>query len=351
MTTKDPEAADFKRGSYWAGIKRFVRRTYQIPGVRRTVRVIAITAGRLYQDDGWAMASHLTLSALMALFPFLIFVAALAGFFGASGLADQAAHYLFDTLPENIAKTISDQVYIVLTERNPSLLTISVIVTFYLAMNGVEAVRAALTRAYGSVSTRPFWLLRLQSAGFVVIGALAFMALALLGVLGPLIWEVLQRWFPDLANLSDQVQIYRYVIVGSLLAAALTASHLWLPGRGKWRHLRIWPGIVATLLGWWVATSVFAAYLKGFANYASTYAGLTSIVTALFYLYIMSLILIFGAELNAAIARTSPRASRRREEKKAEREEKREEKKEERKEKKEIRKAKRLPIEPPANDD
>lgn len=351
MTTKDPEAADFKGGSYWTAVKRFARRVYLIPGVRRTMRVIAITAGRLYQDDGWAMASHLTLSALMALFPFLIFVAALAGFFGAADLADQAAHYLFDTVPENIAQGISNEVYKVLANKNPGLLTISIIVTFYLAMNGVEAVRAALTRAYGSTSGRSFWLLRLQSGGFVIIGALAFMALAFLGVLGPLIWEVLQRWFPDLANLNDQVQIYRYAIVGSLLAAALTASHLWLPGRGRWRELRIWPGIVATLLLWWIATSVFAAYLKGFANYVSTYAGLTSIVTALFYLYIMSLILIFGAELNAAIARTSPRATRRRKEKIAERVERKAERDGKREEKKEQRRTKKAPPVPPANDD
>ena len=90
------------------------------------------------------------------------------------------------------------------------------------------------------------------------------------------------------------------------------------------------------------ATSVFAAYLESFANYYSTYAGLASIVTALFYLYIMSLILIFGAELNAAIARTTPRANRRRNEKKELRERR-----------KGMAKAKSLGVDmsPPANDD
>ncbi len=340
MTTKDPEAADFKRGTYWAGIKRFVRRTYRVPGVRRAVRVIAITGGRLYRDDGWAMASHLTLSALMALFPFLIFVAAIASMFGDKGLATDASQYLFDTVPANIAGPIADEVAKVLAGPSPGVLTVSILVTFYLASNGVEAVRAALKRAYGSSTSRSFWFIRLQSAGFVIIGALACLALALLGVLGPLIWEVLQRWFPDLASFNDKAQLFRYVIVGSLLAAALTASHLWLPGTGNWRELRIWPGIVATLLLWWAATSIFAAYLKGFANYYSTYAGLTGIVTALFYLYIMSLILIFGAELNAAIARTNPRAMRRRKEKKMAREEK-----------KETRRTGRMPVKPAANDD
>lgn len=313
MTTKPPEATDFKR-SRWQEVKRFARRVYQVPGVRRTMRVLAITAGRLYQDDGWAMASHLTLSALMALFPFLILVAAVASLFGAADLADLAAEELFAAVPEDIAGAVYNEVRKVLSGPSPGFLTVSVVIMLYLASNGVEAVRAALTRAYGSEQSRSFWFLRVQTFGFVVMGTLACIALALLGVLGPLIWTFLERWFPDLANFNDNFQVFRYIIVGSLLTAALVAAHLWLPGRGSWRHLRIWPGIVATLILWWIATSIFAAYLEGFANYVSTYAGLAGIVTALFYLYIMSFILIFGAELNAAIARTSPRATRRRNE-------------------------------------
>ena len=120
------------------------------------MRVTAITGGRLYQDDGWAMASHLTLSALMALFPFLILVAAVAGFFGAADLADQAADLLFDAVGEEIAGAVADEVHRVLSGPNADVLTVSVVVMFYLASNGVEAVRAALTRAYGSESARSF---------------------------------------------------------------------------------------------------------------------------------------------------------------------------------------------------
>ena len=317
MTTKLPDPADLRRASFAAWARRITRRLYQLPGMRRTIRVVVIAAGRLYQDDGWAMASHLTLSALMAMFPFLIFVAAIAGFFGAEDLADQAAKLLFETMPEDVAGPLAQEVSNVLTGPRAGVLTLSLIVMFYLASNGVEAVRAALTRAYGSEQSRSFLFLRLQSAGFVVIGALAFLALALLGVLGPLIWTMLQRWFPTLVDFSNSFNIFRYLIVGTLMIAGLTAAHLWLPGRGNWRDLRIWPGIAATLALWWLATTVFAAYLESFANYYSTYAGLASIVTAMFYLYIMSLILIFGAEFNAAIARTSPRpAGRRRKRKK-----------------------------------
>jgi membrane protein len=318
MTTRLPDSTDLKRPSLWAGVTRAARGVYEIPGIRRGLRVIGITIGRLSQDDGWAMASHLTLSALMALFPFLIVVAAVAGIFGDQSLADQAADLLLQAWPQDVARPIARELENVLTGPRAGVLTISVVVTLYLASNGVEAVRAALQRAYGTEQQRGFLFLKLQSFGFVLLGALACLALALLGVLGPLIWTLLQRWWPAIADQSANFQVFRYLIVGSLLAAALTAAHLWLPGR-RWQGIRIWPGIVATMVLWWLATSAFAAYLAGFANYVSTYAGLAGIVTALFYLYIMSLIVIFGAEFNAAIARTSPRATRNRADKKKKR--------------------------------
>jgi len=82
----------------------------------------------------------------------------------------------------------------------------------------------------------------------------------------------------------------------------LSASHFWLPaGRPPWPEL--WPGVVLTLVLWVVAAVVFAIYLNRFANMAATYAGLASVVTAIFFLYIVAVSLIFGAEFNASLTR------------------------------------------------
>jgi membrane protein len=293
--------------------RRAIRPVMEIRAIRRTYDVLVTALGRMYQDDGWAMASHLALSALMALFPFLIFVAAVAGLIGQQQLADQAASLLFEAWPAEVAGPIANEVHNVLTRSHGSIITISVVVTIYLASNGVEAVRAALTRAYGTGPyTRSFIFLRLQSIGFVIIGALACLALALLGVLGPLIWELVQRSefvqrvFPSIADYRGSFEILRYGVTGILLGTALTAAHLWLPSKRR-KGLRLWPGILATLVLWWIATAALATYLSTFANYVSTYAGLAGVVTVIFYLYVMALILILGAEVNAALFKTSPR--------------------------------------------
>ena len=96
--------------------------------------------------------------------------------------------------------------------------------------------------------------------------------------------------------------IFRYSINGILSVVFLVAAHLWLPA-SRPPALRLWPGIAATLLLWLVAGWAFALYLGRFANYEAYYAGLASVVTAIFFLYLVALIMIFGAEFNAALAR------------------------------------------------
>ncbi|MDD9333183.1 MAG: YhjD/YihY/BrkB family envelope integrity protein, partial [Bartonella sp.] len=75
--------------------------------------------------------------------------------------------------------------------------------------------------------------------------------------------------------------------------------HKWLPA-GQRKVIDILPGILVTIFVWFLTSIAFAQYLTMF-NYASTYAGLTSIMVAIIFLYILSAIFILGGEINAAI--------------------------------------------------
>ena len=106
------------------------------------------------------MASHVALSGLLALFPFLIFGTALAGFLGADTFSETAVHLLFDTWPQDIADPLSREIEQVLTIPRGGLLTLSVLAAAYFASNGVEALRVSLNRAYrvsqvSATSSRP----------------------------------------------------------------------------------------------------------------------------------------------------------------------------------------------------
>ena len=79
-------------------------------------------------DDGWAIASHIALSTLMAMFPFLIVVTALAGFFfGSKELADEAGRILLEAWPKEVAGPIALDVTGVLTDTRGDVLTLGVL--------------------------------------------------------------------------------------------------------------------------------------------------------------------------------------------------------------------------------
>ena len=268
--------------------------------------VLADALGHLNDDDGWAMASHVALNALMSVFPFLIFVAALAGFIGEANLAGRVAALLFDTWPSDVAGPIANGVQRVVSQSQGSLLTISILVTIYLASNGVEAVRTALNRAYRVTDRRPFLLLRLQSVVFVLVGAVLSLVFAFLAVLGPLIFQWIAEHVPEIRPFAGLFEVLRFAVTGLVAVAALVAAHLWLPA-GRPPVGRLWPGILATVVLWLVGAWTFGYYLQRFANYAAYYAGLASVVTAIFFLYLIALAMIFGAEFNASLARARNR--------------------------------------------
>src|SRR5579864_3371418 len=130
--------------------------------MRAALKFVVETANRFLAHDGWAIASHIALSSLTSLFPFLIVVTALAGFFGSEELAKETAKLMFLAWPRQVADPIANEVARVLTQRNHSLLTLSTLAAFYFASSGVESLRIGLNRAYGGTEMRPWYILRAQ---------------------------------------------------------------------------------------------------------------------------------------------------------------------------------------------
>ena len=256
-------------------------------------------------DDGWAIASHIALSALMALFPFLIVLTSLAGFFGSKELADQAAGLMLQIWPKQVAASLSGEIQDVLTTTRGDALTIGAVLAVYFASNGVEALRIALNRAYSVIETRRWYWLRLESIGYTLIAAVTALAMAFLIVLGPLIIEAARRHIPLIVESNEQLlSLARYGVTITALIVALFILHLWVPA-GRRGFLQILPGIVFTLVASLVSGIVFGQYLARFANnYVTMYAGLASVIIALVFLYFIAAIFVYGGELNAAIIKS-----------------------------------------------
>ena len=113
--------------------------------MKGSVNWVFDAVGGFLVDDGWPISSYIALSMLTSMFPFLIFITALAGFLGASDLADTATRLIFAAWPQGVAAPIASEVQNVLTQPRGGLLTIGGVLALYFSSSAVEALRTAST--------------------------------------------------------------------------------------------------------------------------------------------------------------------------------------------------------------
>lgn len=261
-----------------------------------------ITAAlRFDQRDGWALSSHVALSLMLAIFPFCLSVLSLAGEINADVPQEDLIQLILGAWPDEVADPIEREIRAVLAGGGYRSFTISMLLSLYFSSNGVDAVRLAFARAYRGADPRPFWRTRLLSMLFVLLGALLVAAVAALLIALPLFLTYWGGAAPGVMVTFLADEAVRWTLTMGLLGFAVVACHAWLPGTRP--SLRaIMPGVALTLGLWVLVAQGFSYYLRHFVSYSVTYAGLAGVMAALVFMYLMSAILIFGAEINGARA-------------------------------------------------
>lgn len=269
----------------------------------RFVKILWHASNRLANDGGLANAGNIALSLLLSLFPFMILIAALADIWGEPEVLEQILILLFDHWPAGSAGAIAGQMKIVLSQAGGQLFTISNVVALVLATNGIESARDGLNRAYRFTESRNFLYRRLQGCFFVLVAAMALIVAAIILVATPVVWKFLIGQLPWLSEFGFAVSLIQFGMAFLLLWGALFAFHDFLPDGNHERGGVVW-GVLLSIICIIVGSQVFAFYLKNFANYASLYAGLAGVMIAIVYLYFFSVVILLGAEFNAALKET-----------------------------------------------
>src|SRR5919106_1285652 len=196
-------------------------------------------------DEGLELSGYIAFTAFLSLFPFLIFLAALAGFLGDRETADEFIQAMFHFMPDDVAETLAPAIREVVGVRERGLLTFSIVATLWFASSGVEALRSGLNRAYSVSEERAIWWLRLQSIAFVILSAFIIFILSLVVILGPLVWRVFGAEIEPDVDSRLLFVILRYAVAVVLLLAALLLLHRWLPNTTQ-AFARVLPGVCVT---------------------------------------------------------------------------------------------------------
>ncbi len=255
---------------------------------------------RLFADEAIPLAGNIAFRTLFSVFPFLIFLTTLAGFFGNENLAEQAVNFLLSVAPEQIVRPLASEIHSILTVPRTDLLSVSALLTIWSAMAGVDSVRVGLNRAYDLKEHRNMFWLYGQSIIFIIGSAAALLVVAVLIVFAPVAMAAIDRFAPAFNDNISTLSYLRFPIAIILLTGGLLLSHRILPAK-RLHTKEILPGVLLTVAVWLALAGLFSVYLVNFNTFASTYASLSGLFAAMFFLYLAALVLILGGEVNRVL--------------------------------------------------
>lgn len=260
---------------------------------------------RLYEHSGFSMAGAVAYAFVVSLFPFCIFLGAVAGLFGGRELAQHAIDGLFKIMPPAVAGTLAPQVESLMGSSRIDLLTVGGGIALFFATSAVETLRAALNGAYRQQETRSYPYSLALSMLFVLVSAVSTLVLTWAVVVGPVVAQRFEpAWIKELIDTSWLTSIWltassRYAIAALVLIAQLLVLHLWIAA-GRRSFADVWPGVALSTLLWLSAGALYSHYLA-FSDYTRFYAGLSQIMVALIFFQVTAVIILLGAELNRGI--------------------------------------------------
>jgi membrane protein len=264
-------------------------------------RTVLQAVYRTYEHSGFSMAGAVAFSFVVSIFPFCIFLGALASLVGGGDIAKQAVDQIFQILPKRVAEGIAPEVMNIMGRARIDVLGLSGLVTLFFATSALETLRAALNGAYRVKETRPYLLCLFLSMVFVLVSAISMLVLTWAVVVGPGVAAQFEPSFVKQVLDSSWLAIsLRYALAASVVAAQLFAFHIWLAA-GRRTLADVWPGVVLSMVLWLASAGLYSRYLD-FNDYTRFYAGLSQLMVAMIYFQVTAIIVILGAELNRGLS-------------------------------------------------
>jgi len=281
------------------GISHMQAAALAFPGLRVVTRAIR---NHLLHHSG-SQARSLAFSSVLAMFPLLILVSALAGYIGQPGDVAALAGRVMGYAPQVVRDAMQPVISQVLAQRNQALLAIGAIGTLWTASSGMQAVRTALNQSYGIERGLPFWKARIKVIVFTVVVGIGVLAAFSSVIILPYVWQLLETNAgvgPNVLWLNNAV---RYGAAFVTLVVLYALLYGWLPDVRQ-KLYTVLPGAIVGAALWVVAAATLSYTLRSAGKLVLVYGSFAGVVATLVFLYVSASTLIFGAEINGAMRET-----------------------------------------------
>ena len=266
---------------------------------------------RTQKDEILGRAAQLSYFFLLALFPLLIFLISLFGYFNGAGshLQKSMIAYLGDVMPPAALQLVVATLDEVTKGRGTGKLSFGILLALWAASSGVNALAEALNSAYDVEETRPWWRVRLISIGLTIFLSVLIISALLLVLYGGQLGEALAATIGAGQVFSIIWQSLQIPIALMFVLIALVMIYRFVPNAAAKRHgkglrdsdyRRRWfsPGVIIAVLLWLLVSLGFRLYLDYFNSYSATYGSLGALIILMLWFYLTGAAILLGGEIN-----------------------------------------------------
>jgi len=254
---------------------------------------------RFINDDLLSTGAQVTFFLLLSLTPFLVFLITLITYMPFVNFQDNI-EVLTAFMPANAYEILRDIINQIITNRSGTLLSFGMLFTLWLSTNGVTSLIRGINRAYDQEETRPFWKRRAVSLYFTIELAVAIILSLILIVFGKILGTQILHFlgFPDVSLEIWNYARYSIALITTILV--LVSLYHNTPNR-RLRFREVIPGAIVASIGWVIVSIAFSYYANNLGNYPKVYGSLGGIIALLTWIYLSSIIILMGAEINASL--------------------------------------------------
>jgi membrane protein len=263
----------------------------------------------MQDDDVFGQAAELSYYFLLALFPFLLFLTTLFGYFAQGGeLRADLLDYFRRVVPRSAFRLIVGTLNEITSGAGGGKLSIGILGALWAASSGVAAIADGLNTAYDIKEERPWWKVRLIAIG-LTIAFVIFTGIALgLVLAGAKIGALLAGGLGLAGAFAVAWNILRWPIALSIVLTALNLLYRFAPDLKDWKWRWMTPGALVAILLWVLASLGFRFYLRFFNTYGATYGSLGALIILMLWFYITSTAILVGAEVNSIVENAAAEA-------------------------------------------
>jgi membrane protein len=251
-------------------------------------------------------AAQLSYYFLLALFPLLIFLVTLLGYFAAAGtqLRDSLLSYLATVMPYSALMLVHATLDEVIATRGGGKLSFSLLAALWVASSGMGAISDTLNVAYNVKERRPWWRVRLVSLGLTMALTLLIVAALAIVLYGGRLGDVIANGIGYGGAFKIGWRLLQWPI---MLLFAYVTFHLiyyFAPNRPFGRWQRTTPGAIVALALWLLISFGLRIYLHFFNSYSVTYGSLGALIVLMLWFYLTGMAVLIGGEINSMLEET-----------------------------------------------